>query len=90
MNRILVIINLFEGAVEKIKANPDLAKKEMEFVKQWQEEEILENFFITVSKTGAVLIFKNTDESKVKSLIEILPYFPFMAKIEYYNTDKHF
>lgn len=90
MNRILVLISLSEGAIEKIKANPELAKKEMDFVRQWQGEGILESFFITASKTGAMLIFKNTDEVKAKSLIEILPYFPFMAKIEYYNVDKHF
>lgn len=90
MNRILVLISLAEGAIEKIKANPELAKKEMDFVRQWQGEGILESFFITASKTGAMLIFKNTDEVKAKSLIEILPYFPFMAKIEYYNVDKHF
>ncbi|HEY9113349.1 MAG TPA: muconolactone Delta-isomerase family protein [Bacteroidales bacterium] len=90
MNRILVIITLAEGALEKIKSNPELPKKEMEFVNQWKEEGILESFFISVSKMAAVLIFKNAGENKVKELIGILPYFPFMAKVEYQNLEKHF
>ncbi len=31
MNRILVLITLSEGGIEKIKANPELPKKEMEY-----------------------------------------------------------
>ncbi|WP_336517040.1 hypothetical protein [Pollutibacter soli] len=62
----------------------------MEFINQWQQEAILEIFFLSVSKTGAVLIFKDIDEAKAKELIEILPYFPFMEKVEYLNLDKHF
>lgn len=62
----------------------------MEYVNKWKEEGILENFFISVSKKVAVLIFKNIDESKTKELIEILPYFPYMQKIEYHILDKQF
>ncbi|MCC6371447.1 MAG: hypothetical protein IT236_10625 [Bacteroidia bacterium] len=90
MNKVLVIITLAEGAIEKIKSNPELPKKEMEFINQWKEEGVLENFFITVSKTGAVLIFNGISESHSKQLIESLPYFPFMARVDYLNLDKHF
>ena len=62
----------------------------MEYVNKWKEEGILENFSISVSKRDAVLIFKNIDESKTKELIEILPYFPYMQKIEYHILDKQF
>ena len=62
----------------------------MEYVNKWKEEGILENFFISVSKKDAVLIFKNIDESITKELIEILPYFPYMQKIEYHILDKQF
>ena len=62
----------------------------MEYVNKWKEEGILENFFISVSKKDAVLIFKNIDESKTKELIEILPYFPYIQKIEYHILDKQF
>ena len=62
----------------------------MEYVNKWKEEGILENLFISVSKKVAVLIFKNIDESKTKELIEILPYFPYIQKIEYHILDKQF
>lgn len=90
MFRILVLITLSDSGIETIKSNPELPKEEMEFVNQWKQENILESFFISVSKKDAVLIFQNVDEIKTKELIEILPYFPYMEKIEYHNLNKQF
>ena len=90
MNRIMVLITLSDSGIETIKSNPELPKKEMEFVNQWKEENILENFFISVTKKDAVLIFQNIDEAKAKELIEILPYFPYMASVQYHNLKKQF
>ena len=90
MNRILVLITLAENGIEQIKANPESPKKEMEFVNRWHQEGTLESFFISTSKRDAVLIFNDVDEQKVKQLIEILPYFPYMSKINYHLLDKQF
>ncbi len=90
MNRILVLITLSNSGIETIKSTPDLPKKEMDFVNQWKEENLLESFFISVSKKDAVLIFQHVDEQKAKDLIEILPYYPYMEKIEYHNLTKQF
>ena len=90
MFRILVLITLSDSGIEIIKSNPELPKKEMEFVNQWKEENILESFFISVTKKDAVLIFKDTNEARCKELIEILPYFPYMKKIEYHHLNKQF
>lgn len=90
MNRILVLITLSDSGIETIKSNPELPKKEMEFVNQWKQENILESFYISVSKKDAVLIFQNVDEARTKELIKILPYFPYMAKIDYHNLNKQF
>lgn len=90
MNRILVLITLSDSGIETIKSTPELPKKEMEFVHAWKAEQLLESFFISVTKKDAVLIFQNIDEGKAKELIEILPYFPYMSKIEYHNLDKQF
>lgn len=90
MNRIMTVISLTDSGIETIKSTPELPKKEMEFVNKWKEENILESFFISVSKKDAVLIFQNVDENKVKELIESLPYFPYMAKVDYYNLNKQF
>ena len=87
MNRIMVLITLSDDGIKTIISNPELPKKEMEFVNQWKQENILESFFISVSKKDAVLIFQAIDESKTKELIEVLPY---MAKIEYHNLNKQF
>ena len=62
----------------------------MEYVNHWKDENILESFFISVSKKEAVLILQNIDESKTKELIESLPYYPYMEKIAYYNLNKQF
>ncbi len=90
MDRILVLITLSDSGIATIKSTPDLPKKEMEFVNQWKQENILESFFISVSKKDAVLIFQNVDEARAKELIAILPYFPYMAKIEYHHLNKQF
>ncbi len=90
MTQILALITLSESGIVTIKSTLELPKKEMEYVNKWKEEGILENLFISVSKKDAVLIFKNIDESKTKELIEILPYFPYMQKIEYHILDKQF
>lgn len=90
MNRILVLITLSDSGIQTIISTPELPKKEMEFVNQWKQEGILESFFISVSKKDAVLLFQHIDEAKAKELIEILPYFPYMAKIEYHHLNKQF
>jgi len=90
MNRIMVVISLSESGIETIKSNPELPKKEMEFVNQWKQENILESFFISVSKKEAVLIFQQIDEIKTRELMESLPYFPYMHTIVYHNLNKQF
>jgi hypothetical protein len=90
MNRILVLITLSDSGIETIKSTPELPKKEMEFVHKWKAENILESFFISVSKKDAVLIFQHVDESKTKELIETLPYFIYMSNIEYHHLNKQF
>lgn len=90
MTQILVLITLSDSGIVTIKSTPELPKKEMEYVNKWKEDGILEHFYISVTKKDAVLIFKNIDEIKTKELIEILPYFPYMQKIEYHILDKQF
>jgi hypothetical protein len=90
MANVMVVITLSDSAIETIKSNPELPKKEMEFVNQWKEEHILEQFFISVSRKDAVLIFQNVDEAQTRELIESLPYFPYMSKIEYHQLNRQF
>jgi hypothetical protein len=50
MNRILVLITLSDSGMETIKSNSELPKKEMEFVNQWKQGNILESFLIKATK----------------------------------------
>lgn len=86
----MTVISLSDSGIDTIKSNPELPKQEMEFVNKWKEEEILESFFISVSKKDAVLIFQNVDEETTRALIESLPYFPFMSRIDYHMLNKQF
>jgi hypothetical protein len=90
MNMIMVLIALSDRGIETIKSNPELPIKEMEFINQWKGEGVLESFFISVSRKEAVLIFQNIDENRTKELIETLPYFPHMEKVNYHNLNKQF
>ncbi|MBK6829924.1 MAG: hypothetical protein IPG92_03875 [Flavobacteriales bacterium] len=52
MKQTLVSIALSPEGMEKIKANPELQKAEMQFINDWKEQGILESFFITTNRTG--------------------------------------
>ncbi|MBL7926498.1 MAG: hypothetical protein JNK61_06255 [Bacteroidia bacterium] len=90
MIKILVYITLSDNGIETIKSNPELPKAEMAYINQWRTENILESFFISVSKKDAVLIFQNLDEEKTKGLISSLPYYPYMLQVTYHQLNKQF
>ena len=68
MTQILALITLSESGIVTINQFQNCQKKEMEYVNKWKEEGILENFFISVSKKDAVLIFKNIMNQKLRNL----------------------
>ncbi len=90
MKRILVSITLSAEGMSTIRADQELQKAEMAFIEQWKAEGILESFFITTNRTGAFLLFSGLVLSKALELISILPYFPYMAKVDYFELDKQF
>jgi muconolactone delta-isomerase len=90
MKRILVSISLSPEGMSTIRATPELQKAEMAFIEQWKAEGILESFFISTDRTGAFLLFNGVERDRVKELIGILPYFPYMAKVDHFELDKQF
>ncbi len=58
-------------------------------VGKWKEEGILEHLFLRESKNGAVLIFKNIEEEKVKELMTELPLYK-LKSVEYFSLIKQF
>ena len=88
MNRILAILTL---DMDNLPANfPEILKEEREVVAIWKEKGILDHLFLREAKNGAILIFKDVDEVKVKELMEELPFFKIKKSLEYLNLIKQF
>lgn len=88
MNRIQVILTL---DMENLPDNfPEILKQEQEVVAQWKEAGFLEHLFLRQTKNGAVLLFKDLDEEKVKELMETLPFYKLKKSVAYYNLIQQF
>lgn len=88
MNRVQVILTL---DMENLPSNfPELLKQEQEVVAVWKSEGFLEHLFLREAKNGAVLIFKDKDESQVKALMETLPFFKIKKSVVYFNLIQQF
>lgn len=88
MNRIQVILTI---DLENLPGNfQEILKHEQEVVAKWKAEGILEHLFLRQSKNGAILIFKDLDELKVKELMETLPLYKLKKEIVYFNLLKQF
>ena len=88
MNRIEVILTL---DMDNLPSNfQEILKLEQEVVAKWKQEGILEHLFLRQTKNGAVLVFKDVDEAKVKELMETLPFYKLKKSIEYLSLIKQF
>ena len=88
MNRIQVILTI---DTDNLPDNfQEILKHEQEVVAQWKTEGILDHLFLRQARNGAILIFKDVDEAKVKELVESLPFFKIKRSVEYYNLIKQF
>jgi hypothetical protein len=88
MNRIQAILTI--DTINLPSDFQEILKHEREVVEKWKSEGILEHLFLRESKNGAVLIFKDVDENKAKSLMETLPLYKLKLSVEYYNLMKQF
>ena len=68
----------------------ELVKHEREVVDQWRAAGHLETFYLRPTHPGAIFIFKDIDEAKVKALISALPLFPYFKEAEYNLLAKQF
>lgn len=88
MNRIQAILTL---DMENLPSNfPEILKHEQEVVANWKEQGMLEHLYLRQAKNGAVLVFKNMDEEKVKELMETLPFYKLKKSVEYFNLIQQF
>jgi hypothetical protein len=87
-NRILAILTI---DTENLPSNfQEIIKHEQEVVAKWKSEGILEHLFLRKSKNGAVLIFKDIDEEKVKELMPTLPLYQLKKNIDYFSLMQQF
>lgn len=68
----------------------EIIQHEQEVVAQWKEQGILEHLFLRKERNGAVLIFRDIDETKAQELMETLPLYPLRKSIEYFSLMKQF
>lgn len=88
MNRVQVILTI---DTENLPENfQDILKQEQEIVAQWKEEGIIDHLFLRQTKNGAIVIFKNIEEAKVKELMEILPLYKLKKSVEYFSLIKEY
>lgn len=88
MNRIAVIMTI--DPEKQLENFQEVIKHERELLDKWKDEGIIENLFLRQTKNGAVLIFKDIEENKVKELVSNLPLYPYMKAVEYLGLIKQF
>ena len=77
--------------MENIPSNfQEIIKHEQEVVAQWKAEGILEHLFLKETKNGAILIFIDVDEAKVRELMTTLPLYQLKKSVEYFSLMQQF
>lgn len=80
VNRILVILTI---DTDNLPSNfQEILKEEREVVSQWKKEGILDQLFLRPTKNGAILIFKDMDETKANELMTTLPFYTLRKSME--------
>jgi muconolactone D-isomerase len=88
MNRVQAILTI---DTDNLPDNfPEILKEEQAVVALWKEQGFLDHFFLRQTKNGAVLIFKDLDEEKVKELMQQLPFYKLKKSIEYFSLIKQY
>ena len=88
MNRIQAILTI---DTDHLPDNfQEIVKHEQEVIAKWKGEGILDHFFLRQTRNGAVLIFKDIEEGKVKELMATLPLYKLKKSVEYLNLIKQF
>lgn len=87
-NNILVVFTI---NTENLPGNfQEIIKHEQEIIAKWKTQGILEHLFLRQTKNGAVIVFKEIDETKAKELMETLPLYQFVKSVEYLPLMKQF
>jgi muconolactone D-isomerase len=81
MNRIQAILTI---DTDHLPENfQEIIKHEQEVVAKWKADGILESLFLRQGRNGAVLIFKDVDETQAKALMETIPPYKLKKSVDY-------
>ena len=87
MNITAVILTLKEGVnVSELGA---ILKHEQEMVAQWKADGIIHDMYLRQGRNGAVILFKELNETAVQALIETLPLYPYFKPAEFLGLLKN-
>ena len=87
-NHVLVIFTI---NTENLPAHfPEIIKHEQELLAKWKEQGLVDHLFLRPTRNGAVIVLKDVDEAKAKTLIESLPLYAFVKSVDYYPLIKQY
>ena len=66
----------------------EVLKHEREVIAQWTKEGLLHDFYLRQTRNGAVILFKELDETQAREMIATLPLFPYLKPVEYLGLIK--
>jgi muconolactone D-isomerase len=81
MNIIAAIITIKPEV--KIEDIADIINHEREVLKEWTSLGYIHDLYLRQTRNGAVIMFKDMDEQKVREMVATLPLFPYLLSVEY-------
>ncbi|NBT16790.1 MAG: hypothetical protein EBS95_10710 [Chitinophagia bacterium] len=85
------ILAIFTIATDNLPDNfQEIIKHEQEVISAWKAEGLIEHLFLRPTRNGAVIVFKDVDEARAKTLMESLPLYQFVLSVEYFPLMKQF
>ena len=89
MNKNILVI--FTIDTDRLPSNfQEIIAHEQKVIGQWKQDGLLEHLFLRETKNGAVIVFKDMDETRAKALMETLPLYSFVKSVEYFALMKQF
>jgi len=86
MNITAAILTIKEGySVEDL---AEVLKQEREAVAEWSKQGIIHDLYLRQTRNGAVILFKELDETKVRELVATLPLYPYLKSVDYLGLIK--
>ncbi|ETD18287.1 MULTISPECIES: hypothetical protein [Prevotellaceae] len=84
-----LVVNTF-GELTNIPGLQEILPKEFAVAEDLKKLGVLETLLVKDGAKGAILVFTETDEAKVREYLQRLPLHTYFDRVEYTLTDKSF